>query len=79
MEGYFQSLGVLLPTYHKVYFIGLTTNSTLWPKYNWTDRSLPAPVGTTYQHWGMAGPVVLEPNNATGRAQHPACYSILYI
>jgi hypothetical protein len=69
VEAYFLSIGMLLPTYHKHYWIGLTTNTTLWPKYNWTDRSLPPPVGTAYQHWGRAGPLVLEPNNGTGEAQ----------
>lgn len=72
VEGYYmQSIGMLLPTYHKHYWIGLTTNSSFWPRYNWTDRSVSAPLGVNYQHWGRAGAVTVEPNNATGTLDAP--------
>jgi hypothetical protein len=36
VEDYFQTLGVLLPTFHKQYWIGLTSSNQTWPTYNWT-------------------------------------------
>ena len=39
VEGYFIDKGVILPTYHKVYFMGLTTPQ--WPKFKWLDPGVP--------------------------------------
>lgn len=39
MEGYFLDMGVILPSYHKVYLNGLTTPQ--WPKFQWLDPAVP--------------------------------------
>jgi hypothetical protein len=44
--------GYLLPGYQRLYWIGLTTTPDAWPKYMWTDRSMPGPDGY-YTHWGQ--------------------------
>jgi hypothetical protein len=35
VESYYQELGVLLPTFHKQYWVGLVTNNQSWPIFNW--------------------------------------------
>ena len=43
--------GWLLPTYHKAYWMGLTS-SPPWPRYNWTEPGLKPPTGATDVRWG---------------------------
>jgi hypothetical protein len=40
VEGYFLDKGVILPSFHKVYFNGLTTGQ--WPRFSWVDPAVPA-------------------------------------
>ncbi len=59
--------GLLFPTCHAAYWTGLTSNS--WPRFGWTDRSLPALADSdgVYSHWGVYQPGALaEPNNMLG-------------
>jgi hypothetical protein len=35
-QGYYVNMGFLLPTFHKIYWIGLNTSAALWPKFTWT-------------------------------------------
>lgn len=40
VEGYFVEQGMLLPTYHKRYWIGLAIpykDPRLWPQFQWTE------------------------------------------
>ncbi len=65
IEAYYLSLGVLLPTFHMQYWVGLVSNNATWPKFNWTDKSVKPPSGVTYIHWGRTDGVP-EPTNYTG-------------
>jgi hypothetical protein len=53
VERFFFDYGVLLPGYHTFYWLGLSTNDTLWPAFSYID-GLPAPNATTgtYANWG---------------------------
>jgi hypothetical protein len=42
VEDYFQTLGVLLPTFHKQYWVGLTSSNQTWPTFNWTCVGRPS-------------------------------------
>jgi hypothetical protein len=59
VEAYYLSLGVLLPTFHKQYYIGLRVDER--PRFKWLE-----PYYTfgdeAYEHWGMDG-TRPEPNN----------------
>ena len=59
-------MGVLLPTYHKSYWIGLNTTGADWKDvWRWTNN-LPFMANKTYQNWGTYQPgAVPEPNNIT--------------
>ncbi len=74
VENWFTLAGVLLPSYHKSYWLGLyipQVNTTLWPNFQWLDGS-PAPSNPSaqssrYAQWGELtlsdGRVMMEPNN----------------
>jgi hypothetical protein len=67
VESYYVGKGWLLPTYHKNYWLGLRSNTTVWPRFGWTEPGLPPPTGATYIHWGRIEPgAITEPNNMTG-------------
>jgi hypothetical protein len=59
--------GLLLPAFHKSYWIGLNTTLAAWPAtWTWVD-SRPYVRNVTYQNWGVYQPGNLaEPNNVTG-------------
>ena len=63
MEQYFISSGLIIPTFHKFYWIGLSV-SGLWPNFTWVDRS-PGPSEANYEHWGryISTGNEPEPNN----------------
>jgi hypothetical protein len=42
--------GYLLPTFHKVYWIGL--KSEVLPAFSWIDKLIPGPNATSYRQWG---------------------------
>jgi hypothetical protein len=65
MEFAFVNSGYLLPSYHKNYWIGLTTTADTWPQFDWLDRNVPSP-SQGYAHWGtfsFGGFSTPEPNN----------------
>jgi hypothetical protein len=66
MEYAFLQTGHLLPSFHKSYWLGLTTaSSEAWPLFTWTDQNVPGPMDH-YTHWGTAvveGWPTPEPNN----------------
>jgi hypothetical protein len=64
VEAYYSGLGVLLPTYYRLYWLGLRTNRTSWPDFDWFQRLNPAPDTFHYEHWGTAG--ARQPDNAAG-------------
>ncbi len=68
MEQYFQAQGLLLPTFHKAYWIGL--QSDVWPRFYWLDNITPNPdISGAYKHWGAfvsGGRNISEPNNIAG-------------
>jgi hypothetical protein len=41
VEEFYTSRGYLIPNFHKVYWMGLTSNSSMWPRFLWLDNSLP--------------------------------------
>jgi hypothetical protein len=63
VEQYFIGAGLIIPTFHKFYWMGLAV-SGLWPNFKWVDRS-PGPNATTYEHWGryISTENEPEPNN----------------
>jgi hypothetical protein len=64
VEAYYISQGFLLPAYHDNYWIGASTTPTLWPKFSWSERLVPAPGSGAYQHWGRPEGGIPEPNQA---------------
>jgi hypothetical protein len=57
VEQYFASYGGLIPSWHQVYWNGLTSATNTWPKFAWTDAMAPPPVnGSSYVHWGKGDP-----------------------
>ena len=65
VENYYSGLGVLLPSYTPMYWLGLRSNRTSWPEFDWFQRTVPAPDMFHYEHWGMMGSS-REPNNRAG-------------
>jgi hypothetical protein len=53
VEDFYISNGYLLPGYHRHYWLGAT--ATTWPKFNWTDITIP-PMDKGYRHWGTLVP-----------------------
>jgi hypothetical protein len=53
VEGYFvDTLATLFPYYHIAYWMGLTSNDGLFPRFTWLDYNTPAPGGA---HRASAG------------------------
>jgi hypothetical protein len=65
IEGYFYDLGVLMPEYDPLYWIGLNTTDRSEPDWKWVDPALGRP--GAYRHWGTFlygdGTPEAEPNN----------------
>jgi hypothetical protein len=51
VEDWMQASYLLLPNFHKVYWIGLRTNEFDWPSFRWLDATKP-PVAPSYVNWG---------------------------
>jgi hypothetical protein len=52
-EQYFIEEGMLLPKFHKNYWMGLRSTTDAYPTFNWVDPLIsggPQPEG--YNHWG---------------------------
>jgi hypothetical protein len=68
-EQYFINKGLLLPSYHLSYWLGLAAGSG-WPNFRWMDNVTPSPgLGSAFSGWGSltfsnksASPLK-EPNN----------------
>jgi hypothetical protein len=57
VENAFLKMGVLLPSYHKNYWMGL--NTTMWPVFMWVDPLVPQTDSKgAYSNWATG-----EPNN----------------
>jgi hypothetical protein len=57
VENAFLKMGVLLPNYHKNYWMGL--NTTIWPLFYWVDPLVPQTDSPkAYNNWAIG-----EPNN----------------
>lgn len=67
VEQVYVDAGVLIPTFHKSYWIGLNTTAAMWRnRWTWVDSS-PYELNVTYQNWGLYQPGGMqEPNNITG-------------
>jgi hypothetical protein len=55
IEGYFYRSGVLFPTYHVLYWMGLITKPVRAPNvgnFYWSDAAVKPPSAETYQRWG---------------------------
>lgn len=66
VEQYFLKLGTLYPTFNRMYWLGLRTNASAWPVFDWLHRVFPTPDEREYTHWGV-GRGVREPNNIGGQ------------
>lgn len=45
--------GYLYPLYHQNYWMGLTSNSSAYPRFSWIDITIRPPgVAGSYKHWG---------------------------
>jgi hypothetical protein len=60
VEEYYVGKGILMPGFHKSYWVGLRAAS--WPNFAWIDRT--AGVEIDYSHWGTLNDGSKEPNNA---------------
>ncbi len=58
VEQWFIRQGVIIPTYHQMYWLGLMAYE--WPRFLPLDKSLPVPSRITYQHWGDNRPNATE-------------------
>ena len=65
VEQYFLVLGTLYPTFYRMYWLGLRTNASAWPDFEWLMRTFPMPDGLAYTHWATRKGG-REPNNAVG-------------
>ena len=67
MEFAFIASGYLLPSFHKTYWLGLTSTPDNWPAFDWIDRNVASPAANgAYSHWGTYsadGFKTPEPNN----------------
>ncbi len=53
VESYLLRQGVLLPHYHRVYWMGLASNPLDYPVFSWLDASAPSlSSSAAYLHWG---------------------------
>jgi hypothetical protein len=73
VESYFVSKGLLLPLFHKFYWIGYSSDSTKWPVFKPADGTvLPLTDPKAYNHFGLMRftntslPARAEPNNYFG-------------
>jgi hypothetical protein len=66
VEQYFLKLGTLYPTFNRMYWLGLRTNASAWPVFDWLDRVFPTPDELEYTHWGL-GRSIQEPDNVGGQ------------
>jgi hypothetical protein len=41
VESFYLSIGWLLPSFHKQYWLGMVSDNTAWPRFKYLDRSLP--------------------------------------
>ena len=60
MEAYFISQGLLMPRRSPTYWLGLTSDKSLFPEFNWVSRSIPPPGPKSYSNWP---PNLPEPDN----------------
>jgi hypothetical protein len=60
VEEYYVGKGILMPGFHKFYWMGL--RAAVWPNFAWIDRT--AGVEIDYSHWGTLNDGSKEPNNA---------------
>lgn len=49
--------GFLLPAFHPSYWLGLTSNESAWPAFDWSDPFMAAPGGAEgFSGWGEGQP-----------------------
>jgi hypothetical protein len=65
VEGHFVNGGFIFPAFNKVYWIGLVTNRTAWPRFRWVDSTPTLGIGPRgHEAWGTYMPGSNpEPNN----------------
>ncbi len=74
MEQFFTAQGLLLPSHHGSYWLGLSAAAAGWPNFRWTDNVTPVPGLGSYQGWGTmtftntSVKPLKEPNNLSFRA-----------
>jgi hypothetical protein len=67
VEQLYLDAGILIPSFHGSYWIGLNTTAAMWRnRWTWVDSSS-YELNVTYQNWGLYQPGGNpEPNNITG-------------
>jgi hypothetical protein len=63
VEQYYISNGYLMPTYTPAYWIGMRTNKTGWPRFDWMQRVTYAQPNRDNDRWV-----------ACGRRPRPGCF-----
>ena len=73
VEAYFVQKGLLLPLFHKTYWIGYSSDNAKWPLFKPADATvLPLTSPRAYNHFGLMRftntsiPALAEPNNLSG-------------
>ncbi len=65
VEDAYIDMGILIPGWHKAYWLGLTTKSTVEPRtWRWSDPFVPYFTVESYTHWGTNSEGIGEPDNA---------------
>jgi hypothetical protein len=62
--------GFLLPAFHYSYWLGLISNESAWPAFDWSDPFMAAPGGAEgFSGWGEAQPDEQQAGLLCGAAQ----------
>lgn len=49
---YYINRGYLIPTFHKHYWMGLVSDTSVYPKFTWSDPTVKGTYLTITPHWG---------------------------
>ena len=51
-EKWYIDEGYLFPKYHKVYWMGLSTDDDFWPTFFWANPLVNGPTASDFNNWG---------------------------
>jgi hypothetical protein len=70
VESFYVLNGYIFPTFHKMYWIGLQSNASYWPQFQWQDKAMP-PINSTMRRCAAGHRPWQRPDKGQ-HAQHPA-------